>query len=371
MRKPNSTCCIFNYAPHYRSSIYHEMATQLSCDFYFGHRVEGNIKKLEYDRLPGFVKEVKNINLGFKHFKWQTSVIYLPFKKKYKYFILTGDTSYLSTLIILLFCRILHKKTFLWMHGLYQKPSLKEKALLYPFYKSASHLLLYGNYAKKLFLQEGFPEEKISVIYNSLDYYDQVAHRNHVGISSVYTDIFGNSNPVLLYIGRIQKIKKVNLLVEALAILKSNGQCYNLCIVGNETEHTGILDLVQSNELSEDVHLFGSCYEEEINAELIYNAHLCVSPGNIGLTAIHAMTYGTPCITHSDFSAQMPEFEIIEEGSTGSFFERDNVSDLAEKILEWTKNHPMRDPIRTKCYKKVDDFYNPDYQVRLLKNLLN
>lgn len=56
-----------------------------------------------------------------------------------------------------------------------------------------------------------------------------------------------------------------------------------------------------------------------VNAELIYNADLCVAPGNIGLTAMHAMMFGCPCISHNDFSWQMPEFEAIVPYKTGNF----------------------------------------------------
>lgn len=42
--------------------------------------------------------------------------------------------------------------------------------------------------------------------------------------------------------------------------------------------------------VDKNVWFYGSCYDEQTNAELIYNADMCVAPGNVGLTAIHAMT---------------------------------------------------------------------------------
>ena len=62
--------------------------------------------------------------------------------------------------------------------------------------------------------------------------------------------------------------------------------------------------------------IIGECYSEETNAKLIYNADLCVAPGNIGLTAIHVMMFGCPAITHNDFKWQMPEFEAIKSMET-------------------------------------------------------
>ena len=363
-------CCIFNYAPHYRLPIYKEMDQQLSCDFYFGDRVEGNIKKLDYSQLSGFKAEVKNVDLSFKYFKWQKGVIFFPFKKKYKHFILTGDASILSNLIIIILCLFLRKKTYLWMHGLYKIPNFKAKMVLYPFYKLASHLLLYGHYAKYIFVSQGFKENKISVIYNSLDYNIQKDIRQSLVPTKIYQHYFTNAYPVLIYIGRIQAVKKVDHIIKALAVLKEKNIFYNLIILGDNDPQFKLEKLVFSLKLEEQVHFFGPSYDEKINGELIFNADLCVSPGNIGLTAIHAMSYGTPCITHNDFTQQMPEFEIIEENKTGLFFQKDSVIDLAEKITEWSRLNLNRDEIRLNCYHKIDQYYNPFFQVDLLKKIL-
>lgn len=76
---------------------------------------------------------------------------------------------------------------------------------------------------------------------------------------------------------------------------------------------------VKSYNLANNIWFYGACYDEIKNAALIYNADLCVSPGNVGLTAMHSMVFGTPVITHNDFKWQMPEFEAIEPGKTGDF----------------------------------------------------
>ena len=47
---------------------------------------------------------------------------------------------------------------------------------------------------------------------------------------------------------------------------------------------------------------------------------LTVSPGNIGLTAIHSLSYGTPVCSHSNFNNQMPESEAIINFEKWFFF---------------------------------------------------
>ena len=119
------------------------------------------------------------------------------------------------------------------------------------------------------------------------------------------------------------------------------------------------------------IWFYGECYDEKVNAMLIYNADLCVSPGNVGLTAIHSMVFGTPVISHNAFSWQMPEFEAIVPNMTGAFYVYNNQESLVDSISQWFRdNKNKRDEIREKCYKEIDDNWTPVYQMRVIKENL-
>ena len=121
----------------------------------------------------------------------------------------------------------------------------------------------------------------------------------------------------------------------------------------------------------ENVWFYGPSYKEEELSQLLYDADLCVAPGNIGLTAMHAMTYGCPCISHNDFKWQMPEFEAIQENITGAFFERDNIEDLARVITSWfDMHHEDREKIRQACYKEIEEKWNPHKQLETIKKVI-
>jgi glycosyltransferase involved in cell wall biosynthesis len=65
----------------------------------------------------------------------------------------------------------------------------------------------------------------------------------------------------------------------------------------------------------------------------------------------------------------MPEFEAIKPKETGIFFEKDNVNDLADKINLWFNNkNNKRNNVREACYKEIDGFWNPYFQIDVLKN---
>ena len=216
-----------------------------------------------------------------------------------------------------------------------------------------------------------FNGRKLHVIHNSLDYDHQLEIRKRVKYTGVFEKHFGNLNPVLCFIGRLTPVKKLDQIIDALSILKDRGKKCNLVLIGEGSEYKHILDKVENLNLLKNVWFYGACYDEMVNAELIYNADLCVAPGNIGLTAMHAMMFGCPCISHNDFPWQMPEFEAIVPYKTGNFFERNNANSLADVIQEWFEiNNSSREQIRNNCYKEIDENWNPHKQIEIIKEVI-
>lgn len=363
----NRLCCIFNVAPHYNAPIYKLMDKELGCDFYFGDRIHMPIKLMNYEDLKGYKSTLKYIPLLF-NFYWQKGAVSLVFKP-YKSYMLTGEVYCLSNWVILLGCFFSSKKVMLWSHGYYGDESRIKKLIKKIFFKLSSHIFLYGDYALNLMIKEGFHVSRLTSIYNSMDYEKQLEVRTNLKPGIVFKNRFKNNNPILIYIGRIQKSKRLDLLIEAIKRLKEEEFYCNLVIVGEEAESTGIGNLIDQCNLNQSVWQFGACFDEAVIGELIFNSDLCVSPGSIGLTAIHSLMYGTPIITHRNFSKQGPEFEAIQEGITGCFFEENNVAELSLSIRKWLlDNSRNRESIRQNCYSIVHEKYNPNKQIEVFKN---
>lgn len=363
-------CCIFNLAAHYRAPIYILIDKEFKSDFFIGDKVKSPMKKMNYPELSGFKNELKNKYL-IGGVYWQKGAVRTVFSD-YTNYIITGEPHCLSTWVILLFTKLTSKKTYLWTHGWYGRESKIKKLIKRVFFGLSDHVLLYGDYARDLMIKEGFKPDKLHCIYNSLDYDSQKAVRKTLNETNIFRDKFGNEYPVLCYVGRIQQSKKLDLLIEAMIILSERfKKPVNLVIVGKEAEENGLEILVEKSNLSNNVWFYGPCYKEEELGSIFYNSNLCVSPGNVGLTAIHSLTYGCPLITHNNFENQGPEFESITPGITGDFFEENDVGDLALKINEWLELHPNNGDItRHECYKVIDEKYNPHYQIELLEKLL-
>ncbi|WP_299435367.1 glycosyltransferase [uncultured Maribacter sp.] len=366
----NKICCVFNLAPHYRLSIYKLMDQQLECDFYFGDKVGSPIKLLDYSELKGYKSELKNSQVLNTSFTWQKGAWQLIFKP-YKHYIINGGPNFLANWIILFFAKILGKKVHSWDHGMKGDPETKYKFFEHYFYKFCNTVFLYGHYSKNVMLNKGFPKEKLVCIYNSLDYKKQLEIRENLKKTDIYKIKFKNNAPVISYIGRIQKSKKLDLLIESIAKLNNNGIACNLVIIGPNVENDDMNKFVDKFKIKNKVWFYGPCYDEQLTGNLLYNSEVCVTPGAIGLTAIHSMAYGTPVITSDNFLIHGPEFETIIPGETGDFYKDNDLDDLTLKIKKWINLNKEQQIITEKnAYKVIDDKYNPLYQIEVLKKVL-
>ena len=371
MRKKNRICCIFDQAAHYRAPIYRLMDRELECDFYISKWRVDPFKQMVYDELTGLKSVTENKRLLGPVY-WQGATVRLALSS-YKKYLMIGNLHSLSTWVLLFLLKLLGKDVYLWSHGWYGKEGAVKSLFKRLFFHLAKGTFVYGERAKNLMIENGISSESVFVIYNSLDYQKQIIYLASQKSTKIYNDFFGNDNPVLVYIGRIQKVKRIDLLLLSMKELADRGTHLNCVIIGEKIgdEFVDLMDLVKAYSLEDRVWFFGSCYDESKICELIYNADLCVSPGNVGLTAVHSMTYGTPVITHNNFSAQMPEFEVIIPGKTGLFFEEGSVTDLVIKIDEWVSTSAEnRERIRINCYNEIASKYNPEVQIKILRDVL-
>lgn len=363
----SKVCLIYNFAQHYRANIFSLMDKELDIDFYFGDKYL-NVKKMDYSMLSHPVKEVRNIKLG--PFMWQTGIVSLVFKP-YKKYIVLGEPMWLTTWLLLLLGRLFGKEVYFWTHGWYGKESKAKKIIKKVFFGLASGTMTYGNYARNLMIENGLDGDKIMVVHNSLMYDEQILIRKSLCRSSLYQEHFGNNDPVVVFIGRLTTVKKLDMILSAQAICEKQHFYFNSVLIGDGEEKHSLEKIVEVNGLESRVWFYGPCYEESEISQLIYDADLCVAPGNIGLTAMHAMGYGCPCVSHDDFKWQMPEFEAIKENVTGTFFKHDDVEDLARKIKAWFSNHTIdRELVRQSCFYEIDERWNPHVQISVMKKML-
>ena len=364
-------CCVFNYNPKYRYSIFSAMADKFDCDFFFGNTIFQPLESFDTATLKGFKGFIKAKKIKFKGFVWYSD-IFPVFNHKYTHYILTGDFTMIINWLIILYAKVFRKKVFLWTHGIKtDKLSRRQRILLRLFYTHVTGILMYNQYNCKYMKMIGCKDKCLHVFHNSLDTKLQSSYYKKLSPSHIYQQHFNNEHPTLIYIGRIQRVKKTEQILDAMYLLKQKGIDLNLVVVGANIDDDIFTQKMEEFNLQKNVWMYGPCFDEVKNSELIYNAAVCVSPGNVGLTCVHVLSYGTPVITNDNFSTQMPEYEAIKKGITGDFFKENDIEDLSDKISYWTSLTPEQRTIcRNVARETIVNEWSVDYQINVLSNIL-
>jgi glycosyltransferase involved in cell wall biosynthesis len=283
--------------------------------------------------------------------------------------IFCGDARFLSVWAQARALRRRGGRVLFWTHGWLTRPRGLVGRVRHAFYDLADALLLYGDRAKAIGVADGFAPERLHVIYNSLDYPRQNAIREAVTeaeLLALRSSLFGETEtPVVICTARLTPNRGLDLLLDSLRRLKAQGYPVHCLLVGEGPERGALEGYAAEHQLS--VRFYGPCYDEPTLARLFMVANACVSPGWIGLTAIHSLTYGTPVITHDNAAAQGPEWEAVTDAETGALFRQHDVDDLATRIQAWTASARVTPEVRERCRQVIARRYNPDVQLKVLR----
>lgn len=362
-----------NIFPHYRTPIWKELinSNQFSIEFFYSksklNQIEGvNLEKtFGHENISKF-HYIKNYKI-FGHIVWQSMSIKKSIFSNYDIIILLGDMKILSNWIVSLISHFRNKKVVFWTHGIYGNEGYFKKKLRLLFLSLSHKILLYENNAKNQLVMSGLNPNDLHVVYNSLDFniqkklFEDLSQKQHFQ---------KNNRKKIIFIGRLTKIKKLDMLINVINRLNENIPLYDLKLIGDGPERSYLKSLSKKGIQNGYITFFGPLYDEEKIAKLIFDSDLCVAPGNIGLTCIHSLTYGTPVCTHSNIINQMPEFEAIKEGVNGTLFKEDDIDDLELKIKTWFEKYHQKNT-KLSIRKVVDEDYNPHNQIRIINNMID
>ena len=373
MTKKNNIklACILNIAPIYRNGIYKLIIESFDCHFFFGEKAAygSSIKTIPMKFFDGRATLIENRSFICPPLWWQPGVI-RQFFHSYNRFLITGDFYSISTWIIL-FLSIFFpsKKIITWTHGWYGRESKVKIFIKKIFFSMCDAVLVYGNHAKRLMCENGLDCKKIHAVHNSLNFEEHKKILTTLQHTDIMFEHFKNHDPVIIFIGRLIADKKIGYLLDAASLLKKENCNINLLIIGDGPEKSSLQKKAEENGLS--VWFYGPCYDENINAQLIFDSQLCVIPGDAGLTIIHSMTFGCPVITHDNISKHGPEFEAIQENVSGAFYKENDIADLAKKIKLWCFQKTISEADKKTCMDIIRREWTPEFQIKVIEKALN
>ncbi len=365
---------IYHQFPHYRAPVIRELALRGRHDyvFYGSEKDFDGIKAFKGDEAVAVsFLDVTRTKRGFR-FK---NYLHIATSKSTEVLVILGNPNIFATWVLAILGRMNGKKVVFWAHGWLAQESLHKRWLRRMYYQLSHSMLVYGDRSKTIGVSQGYNPDRVRVVYNSLDYetstriFEQIESGADGGVSCA-RQLFGDPlRPLIICTARLTELCRFDVLLQAAHQLGRMGLEVNVLLVGDGPSRHELERLALQLELS--VHFYGACYDEDVLGRLIYDADATVSPGKIGLTAIHSLSYGTPAFTHGDMDRQMPEVEAITPGVTGDFFCRNSVDDLAFVLKRWFESGNDRAQVRRECRSIVSQRWNPAKQRELIESALD
>jgi glycosyltransferase involved in cell wall biosynthesis len=349
----------YHFFPHYRGGVIKELSRRLKSTF-VGDRVgsEG-IKAYAFSNEEFYCS--RTYYLG--RLAFQPGVIRFCLVSPCQVFVFLASPNHISTWIGALIGRARGKRVVFWGHGFKSENKTFKNRVRKFFFSIAHGFFTYGWRAKQIAIALGMRSDSIYVGFNSLDYDVQLPVRKILAEQDHSCSSSGRLVNIFC-ISRLTKLCRYDMLFDAVASIRVGGVNCKITIVGDGPEKTALE--MQAKNLKLDVVFLGEMYDEIEIARLIFAADVTVSPGKVGLTAMHSLMYGTPVISNDNFVTQMPEVEAVVPGFTGELFAEGSVNDLAEKLRSFPERFPNKKLTRERCFSMIDSFYNPAKQAEIM-----
>lgn len=205
--------------------------------------------------------------------------------------------------------------------------------------------------ARELAASAGIDRAGIKVIYNAVDFgtfdpgrFSRRAIRQKLGIS--------DSDFVLGFVGRLNHVKGVDLLIKALSLLLKKSNRYLLLIAGDGPQHRSLESLVKRLAVPEKVRFLGTCRNV---AELMAGFDVGVVPSRqepFGIVVLELMRMKVPVVC----SGVEGMAELASNGVTTLVTQQNTPAKIAQCIERLAEDGDLRERLTQAAYNFSERF---------------
>lgn len=269
----------------------------------------GTLKKANYELIESSISnltiyELNAFKIRYKGDSRSTSLFLYPkilkLISKYDVLLLEGTTNILNNSYIIPFARLLRKKIVWWDSGYSEDIRTGRRKmidfLLTPFIMLTHIQMTYSTVGKN-YLQQYMGAKNAFVNLNTINttYFENSKDEINRAISEYK---FEASKIHLLYVGVVEKRKKIEELIQIIQKLNSENDKFTLRIIGKGDQ----LETLKLQYSSETITFMGAIYDKEKLKQYYFSSDLFVLPGDGGLGILQSLLYGLPvvCIKGAD-----------------------------------------------------------------------
>lgn len=195
--------------------------------------------------------------------------------------------------------------------------------------------------------------QDVQVIYNGMN----ISDFENLPPYGKYLDRNIHS-PYILYLGRLDKLKGIDILIQAFSRLPEEFNQYKLVIAGKKTPYQEELEEIIKKENITDKVIFTGFVEEEDKISMYHDASLFVNPvkymGGVSITVFESLLSGTPIIVTPESG------ELVKKIDAGSLVEYGDINSLKEEIVKSLTDKEMTQKQVTRGQKYIKENLNWD-----------
>ena len=225
------------------------------------------------------------------------------------------------------------------------------KNYLAKFYNQCDQVLCPTETVKKYLLNWGV-NAPIEAISNGVDLDRFFSYSDLTDVKFKY---HLPNNPIVLYAGRIDKDKKIEVLINAIPLVAESFPKAHFVIAGQGDLDTPMKKLAEKLEVQKYITWVGWIDKDSSDLEMIYQAaSVFAIPSEIetqSIVTLEAMAAGLPIVGAN--SGALPE--LIISGKNGFLFDCGESADLAKKIVIILKNEKVRKSMSKQSLEFVVD----------------
>jgi glycosyltransferase involved in cell wall biosynthesis len=202
-------------------------------------------------------------------------------------------------------------------------------------------IILYAEHLKK-YVPKRF-HKKVFIANNTLKL-SYIGLPSGVTRESILAEYGIKTKKNIICVGRMQKRKRLDHLVEALAYM--NRSDIGLILVGPDSE--GVLEKIEGD----NIFKLGPIYGDK-KFDLLSSADVYCLPGAVGLSIVDAFHCGLPFVTEEgDESA---EIMYLKEGVNGFVVPRGNIPEISKKLLLLLDDDDLRRRFSDTAKREIEE----------------
>lgn len=217
-------------------------------------------------------------------------------------------------------------------------------------YKLATRIITNSEATKQDVIDNfGVDEKKIKVLPNSVKNYNDTLPNIEIQTNKI------------VYVGRLHPSKGIDILIDALSIIRDKKIDIHLDIIGEGPIENKLKEQSAHLKLDNIIHFLGSKNKEDV-LKAFKSSYCAVIPSNteaFGFTVIEAMSVETCVIGANNTGIK----EIIIPEQTGLLFETGNAEDLANKLESIFRNKTWRNTLSKNGFDRFLNNYETEYAV--------